>query len=113
MKKYVFALLLLLLPAAAYAGYVADQVPNLIYGSTTIKFGVDNQPSDTCAHFLRQFYFDATTESGKNMLSIMLAAKMANKKIDIWYTPSTTPGTNETNGCTPNTLAVVLQIGIK
>jgi hypothetical protein len=37
---------------------------------------------------------------------------MANKKIDIWYTPSTAPATNQTNGCTYNSIAVVHQIGI-
>ena len=104
----------LLFISTANAGYLGGKTPLYIYGSKTISFGIakQNLPKNLCSFWGRHFIFDATTESGKNMLSILLAAKMANKKIDIWYRPSTAKGTNQTNGCNGNSMAVLTNIGI-
>ena len=101
-----------LLTVNAYAGYSGNHTISGFFGADTIKFGVDNRTtSDTCAYWGRHFKFDATTAAGKNILSILLAAKMANKKITVWYTASTAPGTTESNGCNPNTMATINEIG--
>ncbi len=56
-----------------------------------VSVGVDNVPSginvqssnsDIC------FKFDATTEEGKMLLSVVLAAKLSMQKVGIWYTPN-------------------------
>ena len=79
----------------------------------SIKFGVNNaDTTNTCSIYGRHFQFDATTEGGKNMLSILLAASMAGKKINVWYTASSAPGTNNTNGCNDSSIAVLTQIGL-
>lgn len=102
-----------MISTSASAGYLDDKIPKNIFGSGTIKFGIDGAPSDSCDYHGRYFKFDATTAAGKNILSILLAAKMAGKGVNIWYTPSSTPGTNVTNGCSVNSLATVTEIGIK
>lgn len=105
-------LIVVLLPISANAEFVGGKEPRSIYGSGTIKFGVDNPPDDTCVYYNRTFKFDGTTVQGKNILSILLAAKMAGKKINIWYKPSSNPGTSHSDGCTINDMATITEIGI-
>ena len=97
---------------SANAEYLGNQIPSKIFGSSTIKFGINTPPNDVCSYFTRHFIFDATTDKGKNMLAILLAAKMGNRSINIWYSPSTTPGKDHNSGCTLDTLATVHEIGI-
>lgn len=101
-----------LLSFESFAGYVGNQNPISIFGSGIIKFGVDNPPDDTCEYFNRTFKFDATTDNGRNILSFLLAAKMAGKSINIWYTPSSKPGTTSSDGCSISNMATVNEIGI-
>lgn len=112
--KTIILIASLLFISTANAAWLGGKTPLYIYGSKTISFGIakQNRHKDLCSFWRRQFTFNATTESGKNMLSILLAAKMANKKIDIWYSPSKKPGTNQKNGCTPKMMALVSNIGI-
>jgi hypothetical protein len=112
--KTIIVIASLLFISTANAGYLGGKTPLYIYGSKGVAFGIakQNLPKDLCSYWGRQFTFDATTESGKNMLSILLAAKMANKKIDIWYRASKAPGTSHTNGCKHSTMAVLTMIGI-
>lgn len=112
MMKTIALLISLLCIPIANANYLGGKVPIYIYGNSNISFGIKNPPLNyVCSYYSRNFTFDATTEAGKNMLSILLAAKMANKKIDIWYQPSSKPGTTHKNGC-GGAIAVVWAIGI-
>lgn len=114
MKKKLLVVYLALISTSANAGWAGDRTPVYMYGAQYIVFGVAGvPPSDTCSYYNRQFRFDGTTPTGKNLLSMLLAAKMGGKTIDIWYTPSTAPGTDHTNGCTESSLAVVNLIGIR
>jgi len=113
LKLVLFALMSLFLANNSYAAFLANQSATEIYGSDDILFGFSSTPSDLCKYYNRQLKFDATTEKGKNILSILLAAKMSGKRIDVWYTPSTTPGTTEANGCTRTTMGILTQIGIR
>lgn len=112
--KNAILILSLFFATTANAAWLGGRTPVYIFGSSTINFGILNPPYEKglCSYYSRNFRFDATTEAGKNMLSILLAAKMANKKIDVWYTPSTAPGTNQTNGCAHSAMAVLNSIGI-
>ncbi|WP_347331330.1 hypothetical protein [Marinimicrobium locisalis] len=100
------------LSATASANYLGNREPRSIFGAGVIKFGVDNPPDDTCDYHNRTFKFDGTTERGKNILSILLAAKMAGKNVNIWYSPSSKPGTSASTGCTINDMAIINEIGI-
>lgn len=111
MKKLIFVILTLV-SISSQAEHVGDQMTLGIYGGDQIRFGITNPPADTCSYFGRHFVFDATTEKGKNMLSILLAAEMSGREVDVWYTPSTTPGTVNGAGCGQNTLAIVTAIGL-
>jgi len=73
---------LLSISTACWAGgYVCCLVPQNMYGAQVFSFGVSTPPADTCSNWSRQFIFDATTTEGKNILSILLAAKLTNTKI--------------------------------
>ena len=111
--RKILLTIILLFTNGATAEYAGWRTPSLIFGSEIIRFGVDNPPADTCDYFNRQFRFDATTEGVKNMLSILLAARLASKEIEIWYSPSSKPGTNHTNGCADTDIARVYHIGIR
>ena len=112
MYKFLIGFIVIFLSTVSEAAYVGGQSISKLYGSSAIKFGISNPSSDTCSYYGRQFIFDATTDKGKNILSILLAAKMANKNINVWYTASSQPGTDEKSGCNGSTLATVADIGI-
>ena len=106
---YLFSCLFL---QEAYAGYAGELKINRVYtndsGSTYI--GTSIQPANTCSSWGEYFTFDSTTAGGKNILSILLSAEVSGQSgqsIDVWYTNSSTPGTNQTNGCSLYTLTAV------
>ena len=112
MLKILMLMALLFVSANTSADFLSGSTISKLYGAGTISFGVDNAPSaSTCNYYNRHFKFDATTESGKNMLSIILAAYMSGKKISIWYTASSAPGTDHDNGCA-NRMATMTLIGL-
>ncbi|MCP5012554.1 MAG: hypothetical protein GY942_21455 [Aestuariibacter sp.] len=113
MKNRLLAITLALLPLTSQAaGNIQNVTPIQIYGSNFINFGVQNPPSDTCSYYNRQFRFDSTTAKGKTILSILLAAKLGNKKVNVWYQSSSAAGTLQGAGCDRSTMSVVLNIGI-
>jgi hypothetical protein len=112
MLRIFIIVTVLFVPIYANAAFLADSRITLMYGSGNIMFGVNNAPTDsTCTYYNRHFTFDATTESGKNMLLIILAAQTARKKVTIWYTPSKAPGSNQLNGCNESTMATLTAVG--
>ncbi|TRY33411.1 hypothetical protein [Aliiglaciecola sp. M165] len=113
LKSKLLVLSLTLLSFSTFANYVGQVTPQKIYGAETIRFGVDEPPAGkVCDYFGRHYQFNATTEAGKNMLSILLAAEMSNRKVDIWFTASAAPDTNHENGCVPTTMAILTAIGL-
>lgn len=80
-------------------------------GSAVVYFGVTPVPAQTCNFNLVQLQFDTSTPQGKSWYAMLLAAKTSGKTIDIWYEPSSTPGTDQTNGCTWTTVSQVDAIG--
>ncbi len=109
----ILVVLIGIMSSQCYAGYLGSSSPSKLFGASNIKFSVDNEDtSNTCNYYGRSFAFDATTDAGKNMLSILLAATMSGKKIDIWFVDSKAPGTNHTNGCNGSTMAIVTSIGL-
>jgi hypothetical protein len=112
MLRILLIVTVLFMPLHAKADFLADSTISLMFGSDSIKFAVDNAPTDsTCTYYNRHFTFDATTEPGKNMLLIILAAQTAGKKVAIWYTPSKAPGSNQFNGCNESTMATLTAVG--
>lgn len=108
----LLALLFFFISIPAYADYVGGVTPKKIYGNGLIRFGMDTPPANTCEYFGRHFEFDATTEGGKVLMSMLLAAHLSKQKLDIWYTPSSAPGDTHDENCVPNqTMAVITQLG--
>lgn len=115
MKKNIVLFILLFTSSVANAGFIKDQVPLKIYSNSAgvAKFGIINAPvNKTCNYFDRHFQMDVTTKAGEAMLKILISSKLSGKKINIWFTPSTTPGTTRTSGCVHESLARVTGIGI-
>ena len=111
--KLVLAAILLLLTSFSYASSVGNvKIVNIMVAGE-VKVAIDNPPTDlTCSWYDRHFKFDATTDAGKNMLSTLIAAQLAEKPIAIWFSDSPTPGTDETNGCTVHNMAIANIIGL-
>ncbi len=112
---------LLLASTIFLSGFVQAEVKYLkesnitnFFSAGTATVSVDNAPTgSTCSYWGSQFHFDATTDAGRNMFSIILAAHVGNKPINIWYEASTAPSTNETTGCDRSTMAVITQVGFR
>lgn len=112
MYKLALVILFSLSSNLAVADYVGGSTISKLYGAKNMRFGVDNASTqNTCDYWGRQFIFDATSESGKNMFTIIIAANMAGKKVDIWFTPSLSPDTDQDSGCNGSTMAVVTSVG--
>ena len=61
--------------------------------ATWTLVGVASPPATTCDSWGEQFRFDHTTIDGKVLLTQMLTAQTANRAVDLWFFPSSAPGT--------------------
>lgn len=114
MKKIILILGVLFGFSANASEYGIGLVDRVYTGTDNMTlFGLKTQQPNTCVFWSEHFIFDSSTSSGKNMLSIILAAKMANKSVHVWYEPSSAPGTNQTNGCDRTTLSVLNSVGVR
>ena len=113
MKKMGISFVLILLSSLSWSDeYSGGHTIKKLYGSSYITFGIDNAPNDKmCNYHGRHLTFDATTDKGRNILSILLAAHLSGKNIDVWYIPSSAPGSDSGSGCAHATLAEVTQVG--
>ena len=95
------------------AAYVANKAIGRFYISGGYVYvTIVSAPVDTCIYYLENFRFNANTTEGQAMHSLLITAKSNTKNISLWYNPSTAPGTNQSNGCTTATLAVITGIGM-
>lgn len=99
------------LAGAAYAGNV-NILRLRLDSASQVYFGLNPQPQNTCSNWAESIKLDASTPDGKLLYSTLLAAKAASKEIAVWYNESTAPGTNESTGCTGDTIAVMTGIAI-
>jgi hypothetical protein len=114
MKKLALAILMCTAAQASLAGYGEGTIDRYYVDSNGwAYFGLTGPLPGTCSYFIEQFKFDATTPSGKNLLATLITAKLAVKNITLWYTDSSAPGTDQTNGCHAGTMAVLNAAGIR
>lgn len=113
MKKVMFGISLFVLTSLAHAEYGVGVIKRFYAAQDgRVYFGLVTPLANTCSSFGEHFKFDASTPGGKNMLSTVIVAKMGEKTVNVWYTASLAPGTNETNGCNASTLSILTHIGI-
>ena len=74
--------------------------------------GFDPAPAKTCSEWGEQMVFNYKTEEGKAFLSTLLAAKVAGKPVQAWYTASTAIGKDQFTGCHLGTLSVLKGVAI-
>jgi len=111
-RNFLVLLIVLFINAANadYSGNTNVKRIRVHEGSTFVGF--DPQPGNTCSSWGEHIKFDHTTETGKAYLSTLLSAKMSGKPVHLWYTASTLPGTNQTNGCGDSAMSVLTGVGI-
>lgn len=116
MKKLIFMGALAIFAQSALAdNYVgAVTVARIRLDATTqVEFGViGSQPANTCSDWGEYFVIDTSTASGKNFYNTLLIAKLTNKIVDLWYSSSTTPGKDQTNGCVRSSMSLITGISI-
>jgi len=109
-KQFASLIFLLLISNTSFAAFTAPFNVTLlrVHQNGFVEFGITDNPhtTGTCDYFGYKFRFDSNTIGGKHMLSLLMSAKVSGQKIHIWYSESTAVGSDETNGCTPEALAV-------
>jgi len=114
MFKYYLVIVLCFFSNMLYAGYGTGEIKRFYAGGDgSVYFGLVTQLPNTCSNWSEHFKFDALTSGGKNMLSVLMSAKLANKRVYVWYTDSSNPGTDQTSGCSGNAISILLNIGIQ
>lgn len=90
---------LLLLSFPSFAGYAKGKIKILnINTNGWVHVGMQSRPAKTCiTHVKSHMKFDSRTEGGKALYSMLLAAKMSNLEVKVWYTNSPTPGATAKN----------------
>lgn len=115
MKKLVVLVAALLTAGTSFADQQGVAPVNRFFVDSGgyVYFGTTLQFNGTCSYYIDHFRFNGATAAGKNMLATLIAAKIAGTSVTVWYTPSTLPGSNQSNGCNDSTLAVPTAIGIQ
>jgi len=83
--------------AQEWAGSVMVNRVRLNGGTAFV--GTTPQPANTCSNWGEHLTFDATTVQGKNWLAVFMTAKVSNRSVDVWYAPSSAPGTTQATSC--------------
>ncbi len=114
MRFFCVLILVLVMLNTAYANnYGVGEIKRFyVEDNGWVAMGLITQLKSTCSNWGEHFRFDGSTPGGKNMLSVIMAAKMADKPVNVWYTDSTNPGTDHTNGCSGSAMSILQNIGI-
>jgi hypothetical protein len=94
------------------AGYRGQLQVTAIHGSDLVYFGTNIQPIGTCSFWGRYFVIDTRYNAGKTMMSMLLVAQSTKARIDVWYTKSPVPNTDQATGCTPDNVSKLTNIGL-
>lgn len=100
--------------ASSYAGQITIKsfYVDEYDGKSYVMFGSGQAlPSDTCNFWARAWKFDPTTPHGEAIYKALLSARMSGATVNLWYWPSTKPGTDHTSGCGHQDMATVHGIG--
>lgn len=92
----------------ASAGYFGPQsVERMRVHETYTMLRISGSPPNVCTNYGDQLMVDNSVAYGKQVIAVVLAAQLSNRRIVVWYNDSTAPGTTETNGCTGSSLAKI------
>ena len=122
MNKKQVALLGSMAAALLLAGkaVAADAfAPNLkivqirLLSETKVYVRTSPQPDLTCSLWGEYVRVDASDGHGKDVLRALITAYTEHTLVDLWFTPSTAPGSNQNTGCDDTTIAVLTQLRMK
>lgn len=112
--KPLYALFLMFSCLPAYAGYGSGDINRFyVTSSGWAYFGLKIQLPNTCSSWGEHFRFDTSLPGGSNMLSVLMAAKLAGQKVTVWYQDSSAPGSDQTSGCQGDAISMLTNIGIQ
>lgn len=113
MKIFLSSVLLILSTniLAEYKGGVDVVIVRL--NGTSAFVHVTPKPLLTCDYWGEELSFDYKSDTGKAYLSLLLTAKTTANKIDVWYTASTAPNTDQSNGCGTTTISTLTGVRLK
>jgi hypothetical protein len=115
-KKIALGIALVCLSQAALStSYSGNQKVTSIrnIGQKDVLVGFETQPPGTCSNWGEYVIFDSTTTEGKALLSALFITVSAGSLIDIWYTDSTAPGTDQADGCGGSSMSTLWMIRLK
>lgn len=115
MRKALLVCSILLSTSSSHAEWAGGVQLNEVNVSPdgSVNVGLTTQPANTCSCWGWYFRFDASTPGGRNMLATILAAKMAGKTINVWYSASPLPGTSQTNGCSGTAVSTLQGVSVQ
>jgi hypothetical protein len=109
----IFFACVLMAAQSTWAAYVDSVTVTRVHTRSDglVFISVSNPPADTCRWYGEHFTFNVDSAAGRAMLSNLLAAKAAGKKVTLWYYSSPAAGANETNGCDQGKISLVSGVG--
>ena len=117
MKKLMISAVLLVLVLiankSAHAGWAQAHIIKLVAISDGLVWvQTDAMPSDTCSYWGFNYVMNTNSAAGKQMFSLLLSAKITGNFVELWYDPSSVPGSDHYSGCVPFTMAGITQVGL-
>lgn len=113
-NQIILMTMMMIFTTTANAGYASglEVMRMRVHDDGEVYFGTSVQPTGTCSNWGEYFKFNHTTAEGKSLLSTLLSAKASGMKIAVWYVESTAPGTDQSTGCTNDSIALITGIGL-
>ena len=101
MKKLLAIVAALTLSTSAMADYEGGKtIKSIEVYSGNVTVTLNNIVAKSCSYWGASLKFDPRTPGGQVMLSTLLAAKVNNRGVDVWYSPKGVTGNcnNNING---------------
>ncbi len=112
MKKLILAVLMMgtLFATNANADYKEQVSLEIVapFASGSVLVSINNPPTGTCEYWSYSLIFDASTSGGDKIYKTLMTALAMKKSVDIWFDPTSAPGTNQHNGCTQDAMAILV-----
>lgn len=112
MKKQLMIFVMALMPFVSQAKWVGNlTIAGIVTSGAGSEVAFTTRPEGTCNYFSSTIKFDSSTDSGKTLLTTLLTAHVAERKVDIWFheVPAAKAGTD----CEHADLARLFMVRVK
>lgn len=112
MKKIISIILIGLFSLASKADYVGNlSIKSVMTSGNGSEIAFTSMPAGTCSYYSSTVRFDSSTPAGKTLLTTLLTAHIAERKVDIWFN-RTTPN-KAGQDCSYQELSVLFMVRVK